>query len=105
MKGERGGVGIKEFDGLRSKTYSLLVHNNSKQKKAKGVNKHFVEKLIPSEYKDALLNQNLFKHFMNRIQSKNHRLVTYKINKIFLSWFDDEIYILNNRYNILALGH
>ena len=42
---------------------------------------------------------------MNRIQSKNHRLVTYKINKIFLSWFDDEIYILNNRYNILALGH
>ena len=51
MKGERGGVGIKEFDGLRSKTYSLLVHNNSKQKKAKGVNKHFVKNWYPVNIK------------------------------------------------------
>ena len=42
---------------------------------------------------------------MNRIQSKDHRIRTYEINRIFLSSFDDKIYILNNRYDGLALGY
>ena len=28
---------------------------------------------------------------MNRIQSKDHRIGTYEINKISLLWFDDKI--------------
>ena len=31
---------------------------------------------------------------MSRIQCKNHKIGTYKINKIFLSCFDDKINIL-----------
>ena len=27
---------------------------------------------------------------MNRIQSENHKVGAYKINKIFLSYFDDK---------------
>ena len=42
---------------------------------------------------------------MNRIQSKNHRIVTYEINKIFLSCFDDKMYIQNNGCDGLALGY
>ena len=42
---------------------------------------------------------------MNRIQRKDHRIRTYEINKNFLSSFDDKIYILNNRYDGLALGY
>ena len=42
---------------------------------------------------------------MNRIQSKDHRIGTYEINKIFFSSFDDKIYILNIRYDGLALGY
>ena len=42
---------------------------------------------------------------MNRIQSKDHRIGTYEINKILLSSFDDKIYILNIRYDGLALGY
>ena len=42
---------------------------------------------------------------MNRIQSKDHRIGTYEINKILLSSFDDQIYILNIRYDGLALGY
>ena len=42
---------------------------------------------------------------MNRIESKDHRLGTYEINKIYLSCFDDKIYIQNNRCNGLALGY
>ena len=41
---------------------------------------------------------------MNRIQSKNHRIRTYEINKTSLC-FNDKIYILNNGYDGLALGY
>ena len=42
---------------------------------------------------------------MNRIQIKDHRIGTYKVNKTFLSCFDDEICILNNGHDALALGY
>ena len=40
---------------------------------------------------------------MNRIQSKDHRIGTYEINKIV--FFDDKIYTENYGYNGLALGY
>ena len=42
---------------------------------------------------------------MNVIQSENHNKGTYKINKIFLSCFDDKMLILNNGYDGLSLGY
>ena len=57
------------------------------------------------EYKDVLLDNKCLRHSMNRIQSKNHRIGTYEINKVSLSCFDDKIYILNNGYDGLVLGY
>ena len=42
---------------------------------------------------------------MNRIQSKNHKIGTYEVNKISLPCFDDKIHILNNGYDGLALNY
>ena len=42
---------------------------------------------------------------MNRIQSKDHRIRTYEVNKISLSCFNDKIYIQNSGYGGLALGY
>ena len=42
---------------------------------------------------------------MNRIHSKNHRIGTYEINKISLSYFNDKIYIPHNRHVGLTLGY
>ena len=42
---------------------------------------------------------------MNRIQSKDHRIETYEINKISLPCFDDNIYRQNNGYDGLVLGY
>ena len=42
---------------------------------------------------------------MSRVQSKDHRIGTYQINKISLSCFDEKIYIQNNGYDRLALGN
>ena len=33
---------------------------------------------------------------MNRVQSKDHRIGTYEINEVSLSFFDDKIYIQND---------
>ena len=104
MKKETGGVPIKEFVGLKPKMYSLLV-DNSEHKKAKGVNKNVIATINHNEYKEVLLNIKCRRHSMNGIQSKDHRIGTYEINKISLSCFDDKIYIQINGYDGLALGY
>ena len=42
---------------------------------------------------------------MNRIESKNHKIETYQINKISLSCFIDKIYIQNNGHDGLTHGY
>ena len=41
---------------------------------------------------------------MIRIQKKNYRIETYENSKIYLSCFDDKVYILDNGIDALALG-
>ena len=82
MKGETGGVGIEEFVGLKPKMYSFLVDDNSEHKKAKGVNRNVVAIISHNEYKDLPLNNKCLRHSMNNIQSKDHGIGTYEINKI-----------------------
>ena len=48
-----------------------------------------------SEYKDVVLNNKSLKYSMNRIQSKTQEI---EINRISLSFFEDNISILNNGY-------
>ena len=73
--------------------YSCLVDNNSEHKKEKGVNKNVVGTISHNKYKDVLLDKKCLRHSMNRIQSKDHWIRTYEINKISLSCFDDKIHI------------
>ena len=39
---------------------------------------------------------------MKRIQSKKHKLGTYEINKISLSYFDDKRFVLDDKIRTLA---
>ena len=105
MKHERVGVPIKEFVALKPNMYSFLVDDSSEHEKTKGVNKNLVVTISHNEHKFVLLNQKCFRHSMNRIQIKNHRIRTYEINKISLSCFDDKIWIKNNGCDELALGY
>ena len=82
-----------------------MVDDNSEHKNAKGVNKNVVSTISHNEYKDVLLNDKYLRHLMNRIQSKDHRIGTYEINKISLSCFDDKIYMQNKGCDGLALGY
>ena len=93
MKDETAGVAIEEFVGLKPKMYSYLVDDNSEHKKTKGVNKNVVATISYNEYKDVSLNKNCLRQPVNSIESKDHRLGNYEINKVFLSSFDYKIYI------------
>ena len=62
------------------------------------MNKNLVAKISHNEYKYILLNKKCFKHSMNRIQSENKKLVTYKINKFSLSCLEDKINNLDNGF-------
>ena len=59
MKNKTGGAVIKEFVGLKPKTYSFLVN---------GCN--VVATISHDEYKDVLLYKKCLRHSLNRIQSK-----------------------------------
>ena len=55
-----------------------------------------VKKLIQQEFKklkNILFNKKIMRHKMRKIQAKNHKLVTYGINKISLSCFDDKKFV------------
>ena len=69
------------------------------------MNRNIVATISHNEYKDVLMNKKCLRHSMDRIQSKDHKIGTYEINKIFLFRFDDKIYIQNNGCDGLDLGY
>ena len=92
MINETNGVAIEEFVGFKSKIYLCLVDDNSEHKRAKGVNRNAIVTISHSDYKDVFLNNKCLKHSVNRIQSKDHRIGTYEINKISWSCFDEIVF-------------
>ena len=102
MKDEMGGVATDEFVRRKLKLYLILRSDSSESKKRNVENKIVVFKI--AQNKNVLLNKKCLRHSMNWIQSKSHRIGTYKIHKIHLSCFDVKIYILGNETDVLALG-
>ena len=59
-----------------------MVANNGEHNKAKGLNRNVNATISHNEYKDVLLNNKYLTNSLNRIQSKDHRIGIYEINKI-----------------------
>ena len=53
------------------------------------------------DFKDTLFNEKIKRHKMRRIQSKKHKLQTYRINKIWFSCFDDKRYVQDDSVDAL----
>ena len=104
MKDEGAGVAIEDFVGLQPSIQQFLVNADNELRKAKDVNRNVVATIIHNKHKDVLLNIKSFRHSRNRIQSKDYEIGTYEINKIYLSCFDDKIYLQSNGYDGLALS-
>ena len=67
-------MNLKEF---KSKMY-CIVYDDDLEKIAKGVNMS----IEFNEYKDVLFNEKVIRHKMERIQSKEHEIGTYDVNKL-----------------------
>ena len=106
FKDEACGIPITEFIGLRSKMYSYIKDNNKGGKTAKGIKKNIIKNNIKHEdYKNVLINNKQIHHTMKTIRSSKHQLVSYEINKVSLSCFDDKRYIANDGINSFSYGH
>ena len=101
MKDVYGGAIIDEFVGLKSKMYSTKKIDSSESSTAKGVNiaTEF------NEFKDVLFNKKIIRHKMKRIQAKKHKIGTYEIDKISLSFFNDKRFMLDDGVHTLAYFH
>ena len=86
MENETEGLAIETFSGLKPKLYSFLIDDNSKHKKAKGVNKNVFATISHNEYIDILLNNKCLRHSRNRIQSKDHRIGQRQSFIVLLWW-------------------
>ena len=65
--------------------------------------KVLLKKIVYQEFVDGLFNKKMIRHKMKTIQSKLHRIGTYDVCKIALSYFDDKRYILDDGINSLAI--
>ena len=107
MKNEVAGTMIKEFCGLRRKSYAYRTTDDKVTKKSKGVKRKIVkEELSYQDYKDIVLNpkKRIFKDF-NNIESIKHQVTTTKKRKLALSAFDDKCFILDDGINTRSHGH
>ena len=83
---------MKEFVGLRTKTWSYLMDDDSKHKKAKGTKNYAIKwELRSKNYKDCSFNNKTILKSQQRFKSENRNVYTKKVNKIALSSNDDKI--------------
>ena len=86
FKEKLGGKIMKEFVGLRAKTYAYLMDDDSDHKKAKGTKKCAIKRrLMFKNYRDCLFNNKIILKSQQRFKSDYHNVYTKKINKIALS--------------------
>ena len=106
IKAELGGKIITEFDTLRPKTYSYLMDDCKKDKKAKGTKKCVIKRMIKfNDYKNCLLKDKVLLKFQQRFTSKKHDVYTENINKMALSNNDDKRIVLSDKITSYPLGY
>ena len=77
---------MKEFVGLRTKTYAYLADNDNEHKKAKGTKKCVTKKnLMFKYYLDCSLNDEAILKSQQRLKSVHDNVYIKQINKIALS--------------------
>ena len=95
-----------EVKGKIISVFSVLIDiDNEENKKAKEVNKNVVKNIRPKEYVHVLFSKKIIRDKTKRIQSKLHKIETYSVCKISLSYFDVKRYILDDAINSLTDFH
>ena len=117
FKDELNGLILKEFVGLRAKSYSLLylgqvkdncvIHRNDVEKqKSKGTKKSILKRFVTHHhYKTCLREMRDIKVRQNTIKSKKHVLGTYHQRRVGLSAWDTKRWVRGSGIETYAYGH
>ena len=106
FKDECDGKAAREFVGLRSKMYSLLVGKDDAKKTAKGIKRSFVKHHVKHDmYLHTLQSKTCTKAKFRTFRSSKHTVNTVELTKVCLSAFDDKRFILPDGVTTLAYGH
>ena len=82
---------MKEFVGLRVKTWAYLLDDDSQHKKAKGTKKYVIKRQVMfKNYKDCQSNDKTILKSQQQFKSDCHNVYTEQINKIALSSNNDK---------------
>ena len=82
---------MKEFCGLRAKTYAHLLNDDSENEKFKGTNKSVIKReLLFRNYADCLFKDKTLLKSQQRFKSDYHNLYIEQINKTAVSSNDDK---------------
>ena len=77
FKAELGGKIMKEFVGLRAKTYAYLMDNDIEHKKAKGTKECVIKRILKfNDYEDRLFNNKITLKSQQRFKSDYHDVYT-----------------------------
>ena len=106
FKDELGGKIISEFCGLKAKTYSYKLDDDSEVEKTKGTKRCVVKRHINFDnntdilFKDKKLLRSQF-----TFKSDHHTICSQKINKIALNYFDDKRLQCNDKITTYPYGY
>ena len=82
---------MKEFVGLRAKTWAYLMDDDREHKKAKETKKCVIKRgLVFKNYLDCLLYNKIILKSQQRFKSDYYNVYTEQINKVALSSNDDK---------------
>ena len=79
----------------------MLSDDGKESNTAKGIN----TATEFNEFKDTSFNKKVIRGKMKIVQNEKHKIGTYEINKISLSFFDDKRFLLDDRIYTLAYFH
>jgi hypothetical protein len=107
-KDELQGGRMKEFVGLRSKTYAFLLKEDEKEtvlkSKCKGVTKGYKKTINFDQFKKCIdtFSKTVLKQY--HIRSSNHIVKTLQVEKTCFSSFDDKRYLMPCGIHSVAYG-
>ena len=88
---ELGGKIMTEFIPLRAKTYAYLLDDDSEVKKAKGVRRCVINRILRfGNYRDLLFDSKKIMQPQIIFKSDHHEVGTKKVNRMVLSSNDDK---------------
>ena len=107
FKDEMAGVPIKEFIGLRSKMYSILVSNGGGKRTAKGFLRSMQTKLTHQDYHHSLFDTENLSYEGKKIMQKDHSLFIAKLRKKGLCPYNDKKFIAKtgDKFCTHSFGH